>query len=122
MKDVAYYFTSNNVRSTCDPEMINCLKGLPNVVVNPDLSSVKGVKREFWKIENGKIVPMDEFERDAIRAHHDKHGVDNEIRLGVPIRKRPRPIHPTLRFCLEMLAAAAVGASTVLIFSHFMKG
>lgn len=39
----------------------------PNTVVDPDLGLVKNLAVEFWKLKDGKVMPM---ERDEAAAKH----------------------------------------------------
>jgi len=38
----------------------------PDVIVNPDLSSVEGVPQKFWKRDGDNVVEMTQSEKDAV--------------------------------------------------------
>lgn len=61
-KEFAVLFTESNARIYVGPavEKVRSLKG---VLITPDLSQVKRIPPHFWKLEKGKIVPMNEVER-----------------------------------------------------------
>jgi hypothetical protein len=41
-------------------------ENLPNALINPDISAVSGVLQKYWKVESGKIVPMNSIEQRRI--------------------------------------------------------
>lgn len=59
--------------------------GLPNVVVNPDLSEIKSkkVKPHHWKCEDGKIVEKTEEEKAISDAWHKKNVQSNPTVITV---------------------------------------
>lgn len=40
--------------------------GLPNIIINPDLSNVQYVSMKYWKVSEEQVVEMDVSEKDAI--------------------------------------------------------
>lgn len=66
-KDNVYFFSEEGCRSATNPGNISEYFHKPNVAVNPDLSRVVGVPREFWKLEDGVVLPMNQAERNNSR-------------------------------------------------------
>ena len=83
MKNFAVVFTSNNARIVVNPSILQklALKDKKNVVINPDLSLVKGVAPHFWKLsDDGKmVVEMTRPEKLVRLASHEAFGVDNNV-------------------------------------------
>lgn len=69
-KHRAVLFLKDNVRIiiTDDP---STYRGIPGVLIDPDLSAVKGHPPHYWKMDKGKVVPISNEEkvrRDGMRA------------------------------------------------------
>jgi hypothetical protein len=73
-------FTSNNARIQY-VEDTKAYEGLENVVINPDLTRVRGIPPHQWKIQNDVIVPKSEGEVSKVEKDQAKRGVDNNIIL-----------------------------------------
>jgi len=98
-------FTSNNARILVNPPNVDEFLGKPNAFINPDLSEVIGTPPHFWKVVDGKIVPMSRPEKLARLKLHAANGVDNRVRaMPLPKVRAERPI-------LSHLLAAAIGAA-----------
>lgn len=112
----AAIFTTNNCRVVkgVDP---NHFSGWKNVVVNPDLSKVRGLPPHHWKLgKNGSILPMSKNERLQRDQHIEKHGADNRVIL-IP----KKAIHgvswkTTLLWALLWMS---LGASLLELWIHF---
>lgn len=50
-----------------NPENLDELLKLPNTFLNPDLSAVSNVPPNYWKVDEGKIVPMTKGEMEIQR-------------------------------------------------------
>lgn len=75
----AVVFVKNNARVVHSDKPF--VKGYSHhsVVMNPDLSEVKGIEPQYWKRGPGqKIIAMSEQERKTRDLHIDRYGVDNE--------------------------------------------
>ena len=73
MNDFFVIFTENNAR---------IYKGKPersseNILVNPDLSRVKGIPPHLWKRVGNEIHPMSDDESLSRLKHIDNFGVSN---------------------------------------------
>lgn len=79
-KNKVVVFTKNNARIVVTDE-IKHYERLPNALINPNLSQVKGIPPHFWKLENKKVVPMNRDEKLARLSDHEAFGVDNEIKF-----------------------------------------
>jgi hypothetical protein len=93
-------FTTNNARfvEVHPKDIVAFQQSHPGCVVNPDLSKLMGVRPHHWKVVDGKIVEMEDHEKEAVREHHEKHGVDNNIHGNFVLKKEtplpeigPRP-------------------------------
>lgn len=70
-------FTENNARIVTNPEDLDYFKRLPNALINPDFSKVKGIPPHFWKCVDGKLEAMSADERS--NASIDEHRIDNRV-------------------------------------------
>ena len=89
MKTKLVIFTSNNARILINGDPAE----YPGALLNPDLSAVKGIAPHFWKLEDGKIVPMSGEEQSARLKDHEERGVDNNVN---PIREEEEPVAQVL--------------------------
>lgn len=85
-------FTANNAR------IVKCLdaspyQALPNAVIDPDFSAVKGIAPHFWKLVDGKIQPMSESERRTRLSDHAERGVVNIFDAPVQPRASKWPVY-----------------------------
>jgi hypothetical protein len=71
-----FLFTKNYIRYFCNPDNLEQFKKLPNAVINPDLSLVDNVKRKYWKLKRGKVVPMEQKEQLERNLHIQKNGIE----------------------------------------------
>lgn len=97
-------FTSNTALVLSNPGNLDDLAKYPNVVIDPDLSKVLGIPNTFWKLDNGKIVPMNEEEQQRRLEHIERVGVDTVVRprrdFNVVVEKE-KPQVVTERFVME---------------------
>lgn len=108
-KSTAYIFTSNNVRSDSDPAKLAEYRRWKNALIDPDLSSVKGVPRQYWKRRGDEIIPMSAAERAVRDSEHLSQGVDNTPRaLG---RQRPS-LRTLIKTSLKPVLWMGLGALT----------
>lgn len=73
-------FTTNSVRIIPAHQAAKEMTKWPNVVINPDLTKVQGLLPQFWKIDNGEVIPMTSKEIRYRKRHIEKNGMDNAIR------------------------------------------
>ncbi len=106
-KTTAYFFTSNYVRSLTNPSNLEDLKLNPRVAIDPDLSSVAGLDRRYWKISDHKVLPMNALERAARDADHERNGVDHNVTTPKKIR---HPMTAAARLALKPLLYVLAGA------------
>jgi hypothetical protein len=57
---IVVVFGENGARIIKNPANFSELVKLPNVVVDPDLSALKGTAPHLWRLEKGKIVVSEE--------------------------------------------------------------
>lgn len=72
-------FTTNNARIIKDHPDMEKILATRDCVIDPDLEAVRGIAPHFWKLVDGKVLPMNEREQKARLAHHEAHGVDNDV-------------------------------------------
>ena len=77
-------FTSNNARILSGVEDITPYSDNPDLVVDPDLTQVRGIPPHYWKLEKGVVVPMSKSERERRDLEHVNNKVDNEIKTVKP--------------------------------------
>jgi hypothetical protein len=70
-KDFIVVFTQNNARIIMGGGM-GAVGQSDKVVSNPDLSAVRGIPPQYWKIVSGKVVPMSIPERASRDKQIDK--------------------------------------------------
>lgn len=101
-------FTSNNARILVNASASE----YPDALVNPDLSAVKGVPPHHWKQDKqGRIVPMNPFEKAIRKNTHLKRGVDNDVERFKAPRIFDSALIPGRAFWIGLAAAAAGYAS-----------
>lgn len=61
-----YLQSVNGAEYITDPERNDITPNSPDILVNPDVSAVKGVPVKFWKRNGDSIVEMSQEEKDAI--------------------------------------------------------
>lgn len=87
-KATVLVLTRNNARLLVNPPDIKALLQRPGVLLNPDLSAVKGIAPHFWKLVDGKIVEMTRVEKVSRLADIALVGADNRVerrrRLRIP--------------------------------------
>ena len=102
-KSILVVFTPNNARVLVNADPGN----YPDALVNPDLSAVRAEPPHFWKLKDGKIVPMNRFEKRARLMDHKLSGVVNDF--GAPRPTRARRVRNWAR-ALSPLWLAIAGA------------
>jgi hypothetical protein len=113
MSDKIVVFTTNNARILY-VENTKDYEGLENVLINPDLTLVRGIPPHFWKIQNDVIVPMSSGEVSKVEKDQAKKGVDNVIEL---IPSKPGFFQKYKHHII--IAAILLGSLTyVIITSH----
>lgn len=90
MKTTVVLFVANTARILVNPE--SDYTGVVNAVINPSLTAVKGIPPHFWKLVEGKILPMDETERKE--------------RLKSIVRLLPPPKHRSYHMLWKYLAVS----------------
>lgn len=76
-KNTVLVFTENNARILTNPPDLDAWKGHPRAVVNAERPA--GVPLHFLKLEDGRVLEMTDEEKAARLAHHERHGVINEL-------------------------------------------
>lgn len=76
----AVVFTLNSARILDNPLQLSSMVQWPNAVIDPDLSHVEDVLPQFWKLDNGSIVPMTPKEVRYRKRVIERNGMDNHIR------------------------------------------
>lgn len=61
-KEFIVVFTNNNARIIVGGGM-GVVGSSDRVVSNPDLSAVRGIPPHLWKLEDGRVIPMNADER-----------------------------------------------------------
>ena len=56
-----------------------------NCLINPDLSKVLDLKRQYWKIVNNEFVPKTDAEKTISDLHHSKKSIKNNFLVEVPV-------------------------------------
>lgn len=59
----------------------------PDVLINPDISSVSSVPLKFWKRSNNSIIEMNQAEKDAILSQEVQARKNNADTLNVTLRE-----------------------------------
>lgn len=77
---IVVIFTTNTARILTNPPNLSDLSKWENAVIEPDLSKVQGLLPQFWKLEEGDIVPMSPFEIRYRKKVITANGMDNVIR------------------------------------------
>ena len=71
-------FTEDNARVlyTDTPQL---WEHTPQAVIEPDLKEVTGVAPHFWKLVDGKVVPMNDVERASRKDYHLRYVAVNSL-------------------------------------------
>lgn len=76
VKNFVVLFIDYNARIIVNPKDLEEYRKLPNAVVNPDLSRVKGVPPHLWRLTKSKnIVPISGREAQERESLIRKHGI-----------------------------------------------
>lgn len=78
MNNKVVIFTDNNARILSNPPNLEELQQLPNAILNPDLSLVKGVAPHLWALKDGKVLPLTKEEQEKRISYHNKIIVNNK--------------------------------------------
>lgn len=73
-------FTTNTARILRDPPNLSDMTKWPNAVIDPDLSRVSGLLPQFWRLEDGSVVPMSPHEIRYRKQVITSNGMDNVVR------------------------------------------
>src|ERR1044072_7340853 len=106
MKQTVVIFTTNNARILINPEHPKLLAKRFNVLLDPDLSRVRGVDPHYWKVVKGEIYPMNHFEAELRRDHVERFGADNDIEHALTLGRWEMRLHSPL-FWLQALTLLA---------------
>lgn len=77
-KNTAVIFTRNNARIVKFTDF-DSIKEYANVVLNPNLTLVKGVPPHFWTLEDGFIIPMNDDQKSIRIKQIESMGIDNSV-------------------------------------------
>jgi hypothetical protein len=108
-KEFIVVFTKNNARIIMGGGM-GAVGSSDRVVSSPDLSGVRGIPPHHWKLENGKIVPMDAKERSERDRQLDKASVGVNPTLAEHFAKQQR-----MQVLLAGLLALGISIVTFLL-------
>lgn len=97
-------FTSNNARIVKDNKPV-----YGTVVVDPDLSRVRGIPPHFWKLVDGAIVEMSRPEKVARLAHIAARGSVNVVHK------------PRLGMLYYLLPVVALATSALALWVYYGK-
>jgi len=111
-KTIVVVFTDNNARVLVNPLDLKAFEGAANAVINPDLWELRGIPPHFWKLVEGKILPMTPEECAARQSQLDKSGADNVIKL-VPRGSKPSRRAPWL--------AIGVAVALLILGAYLIK-
>lgn len=80
-KSVVVIFTEQNARILVNPENIEQYYALPNASVDPDLTLVKGLSPDNWKLDltTKQILPKAEYEKPISTAEIAPISANNVI-------------------------------------------
>ena len=108
-------FTTNNARIVKHPDHLSLGIYRGVAVKDPDLSQVRGLSPEKWKLVKGKVVPKNMADMALTRRSHELNGVDNLIHHGTSF---------SVRWDKRLWAVAIlIGAvAVVLIAGRFFHG
>jgi hypothetical protein len=116
-KALVVVFEANNARILINPANLKELQQLPNVVVNPNLEQVKGMPPHCWKLQNGKVVPLDEGEREQRYQHIHRHGAATShptvIERHHPFKWWLAPLYTALGAGLATLVAHLISRGVI---------
>ena len=87
-----WVFTATNARLVkVDSEEEIDAERLKSFVVSPDLSSVSGIPPHYWRLADGKVIPMN-IEQAAQRDQDiAEKGIDNDV-YKAPQASTPTPL------------------------------
>lgn len=112
-KQIAVVFNKYGARIIVNPG--NAYKNAKDVVLNPDLSLVKGVPPHYWKLEDGKIVPKNKLERLLVDRLHETAPFES---LKVQVFKKS----PSKLYALLFIALGATISEIIrLVIIHLPK-
>jgi len=79
MKQTTVVFTRNNARVLVNHKPRLGYNPTNRVVLQPDLSLVRGVPTHHWKLDSGQIVEMSPVEKRRRNIHIKLYGIDNNV-------------------------------------------
>lgn len=107
MKNTVVVFKKNTAQIVVNPPDLVKYHKMPNAMVNPDLSLVKGEPPHFWKMSAGSVVPMSRPEKLERLKDIDSEGINVELVKKIPFYKNY--IFWISVSALELLTALALG-------------
>lgn len=63
-----YLVSVNGAEYLANPTSNDLTPNSPDILINPDISAVKGVPTKFWKRVGNSIVEMSQLEKDTVTA------------------------------------------------------
>lgn len=111
MPNKVVIFTANNARILHVPET-RPYEGVENVLINPDLTEVRGLAPHYWQNVGGKVVPLDPSARAARDTDLDNNGCINAL----PDFSIKAPVPKSYKLYIA-LGLGAIGAACLL--AHF---
>lgn len=85
-------FTQNTALILTNPDNWEELFNYPNVIPEPDLSSVFKIQPHFWKQVGNQVVEMNEEEKKYRLEHIAEHGIITDIEpIDEFVYTRPKP-------------------------------
>lgn len=90
VKNFVVLFMDYNARIIVNPKDIEEYRKLPNALVNPDLSRVKGVPPHLWRLsKSGNVMPLVGRAAQEREALIKKHGINKFTPPVFPIKEKP---------------------------------
>ena len=120
MRNIVVVFTENNARIITEPEDLSIYSSMPNALINPDLSSVVRVPPHLWKIDNGKIAPIEGKAKVTREDHIESYGAVNDVFsqiLLAPVKQSFYSKHKQLikTITIKLLEVAVISTVAILI-------
>lgn len=99
-------------------------------VINPDLSRVQGIERQYWKLEDGQVLPMAQHERNERKEYLESLSVIKHTPLTEFIKsdaekalfKEAVKLSPPKSHKYSYITLAAMAAAAAVLAYLKLKG
>jgi len=105
---VILFSEKDKPRILINPENLEELRANPLAVIDPDLSKVKDVPSEYWKLEEGEVVSMplkERPERDAVIQSKIDNVKRKQQLIPVQEKKACKPLEYSILLVLSVIAS-----------------